>query len=56
MAWCDVERDVDVLINMKLEVCTMFPFQAGSASTELVEVGGSECVGDDNGYRVCHET
>lgn len=53
---CDMERNVNVPINMKLKVCMMFPFQAGSASTKIVELEGSECAGDDDGHRVCHET
>ena len=53
---CDMERSVYNPINMKLEVCMMFPLQAGSASTKIVEPEGCECAGDDNGHRVCHET
>jgi hypothetical protein len=49
---CDIERNVDILINMKLKGCMIFPLQAGSASTKIVEPGGSECAGDDNGHRV----
>lgn len=53
---CDIERNVDVPINMKLEVCMLFPLQAGSAYTKIVAPDGSECARDDNGHHVCHET
>jgi hypothetical protein len=44
---CDIERNVDILINTKLKGCMVFPLQAGSASTKIVEPGGSECAGDE---------